>query len=99
MNKAMDEIRGNDSSELKTKPAEPRNEQFELRFSGSGGKSFRPRTTRLPGSGAHALLKKFSAPDHKVPREWSSRVRTEENVHGPGPQAPPASEAQAQCAM
>ena len=36
MNKAMDEIRGNDSSELKTKLAELRKEQFELRFSGSG---------------------------------------------------------------
>ncbi|MFN3244673.1 MAG: 50S ribosomal protein L29 [Planctomycetota bacterium] len=36
MNKAIDEIRGQDSAELKTKLSELRKEQFELRFSGSG---------------------------------------------------------------
>ena len=36
MNKAIDEIRGQDSNELKVKLAELRKEQFELRFSGSG---------------------------------------------------------------
>jgi large subunit ribosomal protein L29 len=36
MNKAIDEIRGQDSAELKTKLSELRMEQFALRFSGSG---------------------------------------------------------------
>lgn len=36
MNKAIDEIRGQDSGELKVKLSELRKEQFELRFSGSG---------------------------------------------------------------
>ena len=36
MNKAIDEIRGQDSGELKAKLSELRKEQFELRFSGSG---------------------------------------------------------------
>ena len=36
MNKAIDDIRGQDSGELKVKLAELRKEQFELRFSGSG---------------------------------------------------------------
>ena len=36
MNKAIDDIRGQDSAELKVKLSELRKEQFELRFSGSG---------------------------------------------------------------
>ena len=36
MNKAIDDIRGQDSAELNVKLAELRKEQFELRFSGSG---------------------------------------------------------------
>lgn len=36
MNKDIDDIRGQDSEELKVKLAELRKEQFELRFSGSG---------------------------------------------------------------
>ena len=49
MNKAIDEIRGQDSNELKVKPAELRKEQFELRFSGSGNEgqaTGRARTIR-----------------------------------------------------
>jgi len=49
MNKAIDEIRGQDSSELKVKLAELRKEQFELRFSGSGNEgqaTGRARTIR-----------------------------------------------------
>ena len=36
MDKAIDDIRGQDSAELNVKLAELRKEQFELRFSGSG---------------------------------------------------------------
>jgi len=36
MNKPMDEIRGQDSAELKVKLGELRKEQFELRFRGTG---------------------------------------------------------------
>ena len=36
MNKAIDDIRGQDPAELNVKLAELRKEQFELRFSGSG---------------------------------------------------------------
>jgi len=49
MNKAIDEIRGQDSNELKVKLAELRKEQFELRFSGSGNEgqaTGRARTIR-----------------------------------------------------
>ena len=49
MNKAIDEIRGQDSSELKVKLTELRKEQFELRFSGSGNEgqaTGRARTIR-----------------------------------------------------
>ena len=49
MNKAIDEIRGQDSSELKVKLSELRKEQFELRFSGSGNEgqaTGRARTIR-----------------------------------------------------
>ena len=49
MNKAIDEIRGQDSNELKVKLSELRKEQFELRFSGSGNEgqaTGRARTIR-----------------------------------------------------
>ena len=49
MNKAIDDIRGQDSGELKVKLAELRKEQFELRFSGSGNEgqaTGRARTIR-----------------------------------------------------
>ena len=49
MNKAIDEIRGHDSNELKVKLSELRKEQFELRFSGSGNEgqaTGRARTIR-----------------------------------------------------
>ena len=49
MNKAIDDIRGQDSAELKVKLAELRKEQFELRFSGSGNEwqaTGRARTIR-----------------------------------------------------
>lgn len=49
MNKPMDEIRGQDSAELKVKLGELRKEQFELRFSGSGNEgqaTGRARTIR-----------------------------------------------------
>ena len=36
MNKAIEEIRGTDSAELKANLADLRKEQFELRFHGSG---------------------------------------------------------------
>ena len=49
MNKAIDDIRGQDSAELNVKLAELRKEQFELRFSGSGNEgqaTGRARTIR-----------------------------------------------------
>ena len=49
MTKALDEIRGHDSNELKVKLSELRKEQFELRFSGSGNEgqaTGRARTIR-----------------------------------------------------
>ena len=49
MNNAIDDIRGQDSAELKVKLAELRKEQFELRFSGSGNEgqaTGRARTIR-----------------------------------------------------
>tara|TARA_R110002072_G_scaffold299403_3_gene474903 strand:- start:47184 stop:47414 length:231 start_codon:yes stop_codon:yes gene_type:complete len=36
MNKAIDDIRGTDSADLKVKLTELRKEQFELRFRGAG---------------------------------------------------------------
>ncbi|MFK7741949.1 MAG: 50S ribosomal protein L29 [Planctomycetota bacterium] len=36
MNKAIEEIRGTDTSDLKAKLADLRKEQFELRFQGAG---------------------------------------------------------------
>lgn len=48
MNKAMDEIRGQDTAELKVKLGELRKEQFEvrLRSSNEGPSSARARTIR-----------------------------------------------------
>lgn len=47
MNKAIDDIRGQDSAELKVKLAELRKEQFELRFSGSGNEGQATGRARL----------------------------------------------------
>ena len=48
MNKAIDDIRGQDSADLKVKLAELRKEQFELRFRGTseGPSTARSRNVR-----------------------------------------------------
>ena len=48
MNKAIDDIRGQDSAELNVKLAELRKEQFELRFSGSGNEGQATGRARYP---------------------------------------------------